>query len=205
MKPTLEFWFEFASTYSYLSASRLSRVHEGVEIKFRPFLLGPLFKSQAQWNTSPFLILKQKGANMWRDVERETAALGLPPFKRPHPFPAQSLLAARVGTLGSRTNEDWLVGFTKEVYNAEFQRGENIGDAAVIAKILEGLGVDAKSVIKEASSDSNKANLKANVEEAERKGIYGAPSFVTSDGELFWGNDRLDRALAWAKGDRLGL
>ena len=45
----------------------------------------------------------------------------------------------------------------------------------------------------------NKARLRAETEEAQRLGLFGAPSFTTADGELFWGNDRLEHALAWAK------
>ena len=52
------------------------------------------------------------------------------------------------------------------------------------------------------ASEANKGRLKVAGEEARSRGIYGAPSFLTEDGELFWGNDRLEQALAWAAGDR---
>ena len=67
----MEFWFEFASTYSYLAAERIegvARVME-VEVRWRPFLLGPIFAAQG-WTTSPFNLYPAKGANMWRDIER---------------------------------------------------------------------------------------------------------------------------------------
>ena len=55
MPPSMEFWFEFASTYSYLAAARIEQLANaaGVVIVWRPFLLGPIFKSQG-WNDSPF-------------------------------------------------------------------------------------------------------------------------------------------------------
>ena len=49
-----------------------------------------------------------------------------------------------------------------------------------------------------AASDGVKARLRDHVEIARDKGVFGAPSFITEDGELFWGHDRLDQALDWA-------
>jgi len=92
----LDFWFDFASTYSYPSAMRIGvlAARSGVRVNFRPFLLGPIFKAQG-WTTSPFNLYPGKGRHMWRDLERICADLGLP-FRRPDPFPQNSLLAARV-------------------------------------------------------------------------------------------------------------
>src|SRR5262245_51053650 len=69
--PMLDFWFDFASTYSYPAATRISPLAAiaGVTIRFRPFLLGPIFKAQG-WETSPFNLYPAKGRYMWRDLER---------------------------------------------------------------------------------------------------------------------------------------
>src|SRR5580692_10685815 len=98
--PMLDFWFDFASTYSYPAAVRIGRLasEAGVKINFRPFLLGPIFKAQG-WTTSPFNLFAAKGENMWRDLERICADTALP-FRRPAPFPQNSVLAARVALIG---------------------------------------------------------------------------------------------------------
>jgi 2-hydroxychromene-2-carboxylate isomerase len=98
--PVVDFWFDFASTYSYPAAMRVRPLagKAGVKINFRPFLLGPIFKTQG-WTTSPFNLYAAKGRNMWRDLERICADLALP-FQRPEPFPQSSLLAARVSLVG---------------------------------------------------------------------------------------------------------
>src|SRR6476620_5889959 len=98
--PVLDFWFDFASTYSYLAAARIRPLAAAakVQVRFQPFLLGPIFKAQG-WNTSPFNLYPVKGRHMWRDLERLAADLGLP-FRRPEPFPQSSLLAARVTLAG---------------------------------------------------------------------------------------------------------
>jgi len=196
-KPTLDFWLEFASTYSYPAAMRIAALatKNGVAVRWRPFLLGPIFKDLG-WTTSPFNVYPAKGRYMWRDLERICGAFELP-FARPSPFPQNSLLAARVALIG--LEENWGEDFCRAVYRAEFADGGDIGEPGVIGRILKNLGQDADAVIRQSASDDIKSKLRAQTEEAGQLGIFGAPSFVTPDGELFWGNDRLEAALDWAK------
>ena len=192
----LDFWFDFASTYSYLASARISSLaaKASVTVRFRPFLLGPIFKAQG-WDTSPFNLYPVKGRHMWRDLERLATDLGIP-FRRPDPFPQNSLLAARVALSGLR--QGWGEHFSIAVFRAEFVEGRRIDEAATLTAILSGLAVDAKAALDAAQSDDNKLRLRVQTEEAQQLGIFGAPSFTTEDGELFWGNDRLEQALAWA-------
>jgi 2-hydroxychromene-2-carboxylate isomerase len=198
MAALLTFWFDFASTYSYLSAMRIEEEasKQGVEVDWRPFLLGPIFAKQG-WTTSPFNIYPAKGRYMVRDIERVARARGHA-FRMPERFPANSLLAARLATTGRA--EGWAPAFSRAVFEAEFAQGEDIASEAVLAKALATAGLDAARVLPRGSDTSVKETLKAQTAEAERLGIFGAPSFVTADGELFWGDDRLERALAWARG-----
>ena len=88
---TLDFYFDFASTYSFPAAVRIGALaaHAGVTLRWRPFLLGPIFKARG-WETSPFNIYPDKGRYMWRDMERLCLAHGLG-LVRPQPFPQASL------------------------------------------------------------------------------------------------------------------
>jgi len=196
-RPALDFWFEFASTYSYPAAMRIGTLarDRGVIVRWRPFLLGPVFKAQG-WDNSPFNIYPVKGRYMWRDLERICAAAGLP-FVRPAVFPQNTILAARVALVALA--EGWGEDFSRAVYAAEFGEGRDIGAPGLIADILTALGRDADAVITRAQADDNKLMLRKNTEEAQALGIFGAPSIVTADGELFWGNDRLEAALDWAR------
>lgn len=204
--PSLEVWFEFASTYSYLACARLNRLNvplvadgaiPGPRILWKPFLLGPIFAAQG-WNTSPFLLYEAKGRYMWRDMERLCAAEGLP-FQRPAMFPQDSILAARVACLGEA--EPWLPAFCEAVFRANFGDGMDISDPAVISAILASLNLEPMSILAAAEAPEARPRLRRNTEEAMRRGVFGAPTFFVTqaDGrsEMFWGADRLDQALAW--------
>ncbi|PTW63493.1 2-hydroxychromene-2-carboxylate isomerase [Breoghania corrubedonensis] len=191
----LAFWYEFASTYSYLTAMRIEAESRsrGIDVDWRPFLLGPIFKRQG-WNSSPFEVYPLKGIYMWRDMERQCDLYGLP-LLRPDIFPQNSLLAARLAFSGRE--EGWAPAFTRAVYQAEFGEGRDISRPELLAGILMELGLDADTLLARAGSEDVKAALKAQGAEADRLGLFGSPSFVTSDGELFWGNDRLEQAFEW--------
>jgi 2-hydroxychromene-2-carboxylate isomerase len=195
----IQLWFEFASTYSYPAVLRAPALAAaaGAAIDWRPFLLGPIFGAQG-WNDSPFNLYPAKGRYMWRDLERICDREGLP-FRRPSRFPRNGLLAARVARLAAE--EGWCQAFAQRVYRANFAEDREIGDASVLAELLAELGRDAGAVLPAAQSPQSKERLRAQTDEAVRIGIFGAPSFVV-EGELFWGNDRLEQAIAWARTER---
>ncbi|HTW36067.1 MAG TPA: 2-hydroxychromene-2-carboxylate isomerase [Rhizomicrobium sp.] len=192
----LEFWYEFASTYSYPAAMRVEKLAEaaGIAVRWRPFLLAPIFGSQG-WTDSPFNIYPVKGRYMWRDLERICAREGLPLKQPPVRFPQNGLKAARLALAGE--TEGWTPAFTRAVYSANFGEQKDIADDATLAAILTSLGVDADRAIAAANTPENKAKLKAQTDEAIARSLFGAPSFTVGD-ELFWGNDRLEEAIAWA-------
>jgi 2-hydroxychromene-2-carboxylate isomerase len=197
MSGVLEFWYEFASTYSYPAAMRVEKLARaaGVTVHWRPFLLGPIFGSQG-WTDSPFNLYPVKGRYMWRDLGRicakENLALKLPPLR----FPQNGLKAARLALVGEA--EGWTPAFTRAVYTANFGEQKDISDDATLATILTSRGVDASRAMEAANTPENKARLKAQTDEAQARGLFGAPSFMAGD-ELFWGNDRLEDAIAWAR------
>ena len=195
--PEIEFWYDFASTYSYLTAMRIEPLAKaaGVRVAYRPFLLGPIFKAQGL-TTSPFVANPVKGRYMARDIGRIAGARGLV-FHIPDPFPAHSLAAARIAMVAEA--EGWIEPFTRAVFAAEFAAREDIASTEVLDLILSGLGHDPARISAASETPENKAALRERTEAAAQKGIFGAPAFVTADGELFWGDDRLEQALAWVK------
>jgi 2-hydroxychromene-2-carboxylate isomerase len=192
----LEFWFEFASTYSYPAAMRLERLAQaaGVTVRWRPFLLGPIFGAQG-WTDSPFNIYPAKGRYMWRDLERICAREALPLKLPPLRFPQNGLKAARLALAGEANG--WTPAFARAVYAANFAAGQDITDDTVLTACLREAGADPDAAVAAANTAENKARLKTQTEEAVARGLFGAPSF-TVGAELFWGNDRLEEAVAWA-------
>lgn len=201
--PHLEFWYEFASTYSYLSVMRIEELaaKSGVGVVWKPFLLGPIFQAQGMSNT-PFRLYPKRGQYMVRDMERLCEARGLP-FKLSPLFPQNGLKAARLALSGAEAG--WAPRFTRAVFLRQFRDQADISSDAVLAEALRVAGQDADDILAQIESPSVKDALKAQTQTAAALDIFGAPTFVTADGELFWGDDRLEQALEWAsRRDLLG-
>ncbi|WP_233836149.1 2-hydroxychromene-2-carboxylate isomerase [Paraburkholderia sp. ZP32-5] len=188
----IEFWFDFGSNYSYLSMMRIEALAAArhVQVLWRPFLLGPVFR-QMGFENSPFVLQKEKGAYVWKDMERQCRKYGLA-LTRPSVFPRAALLAMRVAVLGA--NEQWMAAYCRKIMQLNFVDDRDIGSIDVVSEALDALGLPAQRLIAEAQSDANKLRLREQTESAINKGIFGAPTFFVGD-EMFWGNDRLEDAL----------
>ncbi|MCB1307542.1 MAG: 2-hydroxychromene-2-carboxylate isomerase [Leptospiraceae bacterium] len=195
MSVQLHFYFEFASTYSHITAQRIEKraAEHGVTVSYHPFLLGPIFKAQG-WNDSPFNIYPAKGRYMWRDLERRCALYNLD-FKKPTQFPRNGLRAARIATAAIR--EPWLPEFVRRVYRANFVDDANIADQSVLSGILEQLTDASDTIFQRSRSEETKQALRATTDRAIELGVFGAPAFIV-ESELFWGDDRLEDALRLA-------
>ena len=192
----IEFWFDFGSNYSYLSMMRIRRAAAAanLRVELKPFMLGPIFKSLG-WETSPFVLQTMKGDYVWHDMRRQCVKYGLR-WQRPSVFPRNALLAARIALQGEGTC--WLEDFCEQVMLANFADDRDVGDEAVLAGILAGLGTDSAGIIAAAKTDACKAALRARTADAQARSIFGAPMFFVGD-EMFWGNDRLEDAIAYGK------
>ena len=197
--PELEFWFEFASPYSYLSVMRIedaARQHR-VRITWKPFLLGPILRDLGM-RSEPISDQKEKGAYMWQDLPRQARKYGLA-WTQPTTFPRVGVLPARVALLGAE--QPWIGEFCRRVMELNFVLDREMNQPEPIARILGDLGLSAPEILEEAQADPNKNRLREQTEKARAKGIFGAPNFFVGS-EMFWGNDRLDDALLEAAGGR---
>jgi 2-hydroxychromene-2-carboxylate isomerase len=195
MKP-LQFWFEFASTYSYVAAMRIEGLCRaaGVQLVWAPFLLGPIFELQG-WNDSHYNLNPRRGAYMWRDLERLTAKFGLP-WRKPSRFPRPTTTPARV--VAAHPNEPWIGDFIRAVYVANFGQDREVGEPGEVAAILHELGVPG-TALDRALDPEQRPLLRAATDRAISLGIFGSPNCVVG-GELFWGEEALEDAIAWAAG-----
>ncbi len=192
--PTLQFWYEFGSTYTYLSVARIEALASAasVSLVWKPFLLMPVLKHLGVGN--PFTANAAKCDYMWTDLMRRAEALDIP-IKRPSVYPPNSLVTARVALLG--IDEGWGVAFTKEAFRQHWLNDVIIGTDENTRAGLAAAGQNPDEALDRALSDSNKEALRSQTQQAVELSLFGSPSFV-ADGELFWGDDRLEEALKWA-------
>lgn len=193
--PSLAFWFDFASIYSYLSVMRIeeaARLH-GVTVVWKPFLLGPIFRTLGM-EGSPFVLHKEKGAYAWRDMERQCRKYGLR-WVRPGSFPRVGVLPARIALVGA--HQPWIGVFCRRVMELNFVLDEDIADRENLGRILSELDLPVEEILDHAGTEAIKLQLREQTEEARQRGVFGAPTFFVG-AEMFWGNDRLDDALLFA-------
>ncbi|MEI7704015.1 MAG: 2-hydroxychromene-2-carboxylate isomerase [Deltaproteobacteria bacterium] len=186
--PTLEFFYDFVSPYSYLASTRIEAeaARVGATVRYRPFLLGGVFN--ATGNRAP-IDTAAKAAHLATDLGRWARRLGVP-FAWPAKFPISTVLAMRTAFAAERARK--LVPFTDAMFRAYWAQGRDISDPAVVQDVGNGLGLDGAALVAEAGN--HKEALKAQTQEAVDRGSYGAPTFFVGP-EMFIGNDRLDFAL----------
>jgi 2-hydroxychromene-2-carboxylate isomerase len=187
----IEFWFDFASNYSYLSVMRV--VGHGIDVVWRPFLLGPIFQSFG-WSNSPFVLQKEKGEYAWRDMARQCRKYGIP-WRMPSAFPRLGVLPLR--TMLVAEGQPWAGEFARQVMLRNFHLDQEIQSNEAMSAVLSELGLPAAEILAAATSDVIKARLREQTETDRARKIFGAPTFF-ADGEMFWGNDRLEDALRCA-------
>jgi 2-hydroxychromene-2-carboxylate isomerase len=192
----MEFWLDFGSNYSYLTVMRIEELaaQSRVSVTWRPFLLGPIFKSLG-WETSPFVLQKAKGRYMWRDMERRCEKYGVA-WRRPTTFPRRALLPLRVALIGAK--EAWIGAYCRRIMSMNFSQDREIDNPDAVTEALEGSGVAPADIIAAAQSEGSKLALRRQTEEAQARGVFGAPTFFVGE-EMFWGDDRLEDALAFAR------
>lgn len=196
----IEFWFSIGSTYTFLTVSRLPEIERrtGIPFDWRPFSVRAIMK---EMDNIPFANKPVKARYMWRDIERRAAGRGLRP-KLPAPYPLQEFdLANRVAIVARQ--EGWCREYVAATYRRWFHDGQAAGSEPNLGDTLREIGKERSDVVALAMSDEiGQAYLQA-TDEARSRGIFGAPSFVVG-GELFWGDDRLEDAIAWFGNGRTG-
>jgi 2-hydroxychromene-2-carboxylate isomerase len=192
---TLDFFYFFGSVYAYPSVLRIGTLAQeaGVKVHWRPFNVRPLMRE----NNVALRDEAQKVRYMWRDIERRAAWHGLR-FVRAPIWPTEpDLLASHVGMVAA--DEDWAEPYSVESFRAWFLDGLPLGTTESLETILPRIGQDPARVLALAAAPEAAARLDTETEAARRLGAFGSPTFVVGD-ELFWGDDRLEEAVAWAVG-----
>ena len=187
MSRRLEYFYDYVSPFSYLANSQVPALVErtGAELVYRPFFLGGVM--QASGNSPPASV-PAKGKYMFTDIARWVKRYGIELKFNPH-FPVNTVKPMR-GALVA-LEEGFVSAYNDALFAAMWREEKNVGDAAVLKEVLDAAGLAADTVLKGIDEPRIKEQLKANSDEAVERGAFGAPTFFV-DGEMFFGNDRLD-------------
>jgi 2-hydroxychromene-2-carboxylate isomerase len=195
----IDFWFTMGSTYSYLSVCRLAEIErrENISFRWRPFHLLLILQEMKH---VPFADKPAKSRYMWRDIERRAAMYGLP-ASVPAPYPVKNSEAAnRVAIVGMR--EGWGPDFVRTAYRRWFCEGQETGSEPNLSSSLRDIGQDAARVLTLAASTETHGAMVEETDVAKQMGIFGSPTFAV-DREIFWGDDRLEDAIAWYRNGKI--
>tara|TARA_B100001057_G_scaffold249049_1_gene249320 strand:+ start:270 stop:869 length:600 start_codon:yes stop_codon:yes gene_type:complete len=192
----IDFYFSIGSTYTYLSVTRIIGVEKQHQIKFnwKPFSVRAIMK---EMNNIPFPKDKINKVNyMWRDIERRAKGYGF--FAQtPVPYPLSEFdLANQIAILG--LDIGWGIDYIRLTYKKWFQQGKEPAIDPSISEICKELNLNKDNVISDAKSKKIFDKYKLNTDSARKNKIFGSPSFVV-DNEIFWGDDRMEDAIGWAK------
>ena len=185
----IDFYFEFSSPYGYIAANLAEGFEKrvGRPMKWRPILLGPIFKVTGQ---APLTEVPLKGAYAKRDFLR-TARMHNVPYKQPSKFPIGTVAAARAFYWLDDQDPQKARELAKALYKAYFADDVDIGPAATVVEIGKSIGIDGAALTAALEDPAVKERVKKEVDKAIAKEVFGSPFFIP-DGEPFWGVDRLE-------------
>lgn len=188
------FYFDLASPYAYLAAERISGLFTEAELEqpeWRPILVGVLMKEQGR---TPWGLTEERAANL-AEIERRASAYGLPPLVWPEPMPTKSLTAMRAATFAKQTGRT--VSFALAAFRQAFAAGRDLGDPDNVAIAGAACELHPRALLKAVTTTGVKEELRRATAEAAAAGVRGVPAVVVG-GEVFWGDDRLEEAVAAA-------
>jgi len=188
------FYYDLGSPYAYLSAERISGLFAEAELEqpeWQPILLGGLFRrfDRGSWAETP---ARAEGI---AEVERRAAAYGLPPIAWPTPWPGNTLVAMRAATFAKQTGR--VVSFSLAGFRQAFAAGRDLTDADNVTIAGAACELHPRALLKAVGTEGVKNALMEATDRAGDLGVEGVPAVVVGE-EVFWGDDRLEEAVARA-------
>ena len=190
MTKTIDFYFAVISSYAYLAAPRLGEIAQrtGASINFKPVNIGKVFESSE--TTPPAKQSDARKAYRAVDQARIAKAHDLPINLKPAFWPVPMELPSGM-VIAIQNDSGEPMALTQALLSAIWAEDKNIADEETLIELATSCGYDGGDLLTQAKSDAIQAVLEANTAEAIEKGVFGSPTFIV-DGELFWGQDRLD-------------
>ena len=194
MIKSFEFYFDFASPYTFIAHKEIRKIEKNnsVKIKYMPVLLGGLLKMSGSKANADIPIKGKymvKDCKLWAEKYKTT-------FKFNNYFPIKTLDLMRCVLVAEKKN--FSQSFINKIFDAIWKDGLNLNDYTIINKLLKNLDINPEVFLNEASNPNIKEELKKKTNDAFLKGIFGAPSFLVNN-KVFWGQDRLEFVINEAK------
>ena len=193
IKP-FEFYFDFISPYSFLAHKEIIKIEKAnaIKIKYMPILLGGLH-NLAGIKAPGFIPIKAK--YMIRDCKLWAEKYNVE-FTFNNYFPVKTLDLMRCVLIAEK--KDFAQNFINKIFDAIWKDGLNLNDNFIVEKLIKNMDINPKTFLMEAVEPKIKDELKKRTDDAYKKGIFGAPSFIVNN-KMFWGQDRLEFVLNEAK------
>ena len=194
MTKSIEFYFDFSSPYSYIGYKEINQLEKkgSFKVKYMPIFLGGLHNSAG---ITPAAFISIKSKYMVRDTKLVSERKNIK-FNFNSYFPIKTINLMRGFIIAEEDNFEKI--YTEKIFNAIWKDGLNMNDQNIVDKILKNTNINPKTFFLRASGQSVKNALRKKTDEAFEKGVFGAPTFLVNN-KIFWGQDRLDYAIAEAK------
>lgn len=198
MAMTLKLYIDYKSPYAYLAkdpAYDLAR-DTGVAIDWLPYTLDiPAFLGSAAVDASGVVVEQNRNAHQWRrvrysymDVRREANRRGLT-IRGPRKVFDSTL--ANIGLLFAKRHNVFRA-YNDTVFERFWTHELDIEDRSAMTEVLRCAGADVSGFDAFANGEGRDELLRIQ-ETAEAAGVFGVPSFLLDNGELFWGREHLPR------------
>ena len=190
MIKAFEFYFDFASPYTFLAHKGIRKIEKenSIKVKYMPVLLGALLKLTG---VKANIDVPIKGKYMIKDCKLWAEKYNIE-FKFNNYFPIITLNLMRCALVAE--NKGFSQIFINKVFDAIWKDGLNLNDNSILEKLLKNIDINPKNFLIEAIDLKIKNELKKRTDEAYKKGVFGTPSFIVNN-KIFWGQDRLQFAL----------
>ena len=194
MTKTIEFYFDFSSPYSYIGYEEIKRIEkkDSIIIKYMPIFLGGLHNAAG---ITPAAFISIKAKYMIRDTKLVSEKKNIKFIFNSY-FPIKTVSFMR-GVLIAEENSFRKI-YIEKIFNAIWKDGLNMNDKTVIEKVLKNMELNPEIFLSKVSDNKIKVKLRKLTDDALKKGIFGAPTFLVNK-KIFWGQDRLSYAVEEAK------
>ena len=187
MTKGIDFYFDFISPYTYIGHKRIEQQGSELNFTYKPILLGGLHKS---WNITPQAFIEPKKQFMIMDCEMVSKKLNIDfKFNSKFPLGTVKLMRGCLTLEGERLNK-----YIKLIFDAYWKDDIDISDNANLSSLLAKIDINIDDFHKKTEAEEIKERLKKLTNDAFKKNIFGAPTYVVNN-KNFWGQDRFEFAI----------